>query len=194
MTRILFCGLVLTLTASLAVASEVVTARSERVTPVSQTQLAPPLSPPALSPTPDPLFTPSNQQLSKPSLYAPSNPSVYTPSSQSLYPPSTPMLTPQYPVAPQPMVGQPVPLFTNVRYRATRNIAPCAVPTIVQVADPCNRDRNCKTCVNVEVCVPPCDPKDVHVTRDGNRVRYDYGKYAVVIRSVGDHLVVHYAD
>ncbi|WP_010584743.1 hypothetical protein [Schlesneria paludicola] len=93
-----------------------------------------------------------------------------------------------------PVSSQPLELFQDVRYRSTRNIAPCAVPTVVQVPDPCNRDRCCKTCVNVQICVPPCEPCDIKVTRDGNRVRYDYGKYNVVIRTVGNHVVVHYGD
>ena len=93
-----------------------------------------------------------------------------------------------------PISSQPLELFPDVRYRATRNIAPCAVPTIVQVPDPCNRDRCCKTCVNVQICVPPCEPCDIKVTRDGNRVRYCYGKYSVSIRTAGNHVVVHYED
>ena len=85
-------------------------------------------------------------------------------------------------------------VYQNVKYRGTRNIAPCAVPTIVQVPDPCTKHACCKTCVNVEICVPPCDPRKVRVTHDGNKVRYDYGKYAVSVRSIGNHVVVHYED
>ena len=81
-----------------------------------------------------------------------------------------------------------------VKYRGTRNIPPCAVPTVIQVPDPCNKNACCKSCVNVQVCVPPCDPKCVKVTHDGNKVRYDYGKYAVSVRSIGNHVVVHYED
>ena len=92
------------------------------------------------------------------------------------------------------IIGQPMELYSNVRYLGTSNISQCAVPTVIQVPDPCNRDKCCKTCVNVQVCVPPCDPVKVKVTRDGNRVRYDYGKYSVVVRTVGDHVVVHYGD
>jgi hypothetical protein len=208
MKRVLFCGLAVTLMASFAVAaSEVVTARGTRSTSGTQVQQVGGQSTglPALSPTPDPVYPPSNQSLYAPSspsnqsLYTPSNPSVYTPSGQSPNPLSTPTLTPQpqYPVITQPgysVVGQPMELFRDVRYRGQRNVAPDAVPTILQVADPCNRDRCCKTCVNVEVCAPPCDPKCVRVTRDGNKVRYDFGRYEIVIKSVGDHLVVHYGD
>jgi hypothetical protein len=61
------------------------------------------------------------------------------------------------------------------------------------VVDPC--DKCCKRCVNVEVCAPPCAPCDVKVTRDGNRVRYEYaGGYAIVAHTVGDHIVVRYHD
>lgn len=132
--------------------------------------------PPPLSPVPDPGYAPSTQ-------YAPSAP--YSPS--------------PYPVqAPAPsgyvISGAPVEIYQNVKYRAPRNIAPCAVPTIIQVPDPCNKDACCKTCVNVQVCVPPCDPHKVRVTRDGRNVRYDFGKYAVSVRSIGNHVVVHYED
>lgn len=89
-------------------------------------------------------------------------------------------------------------LFPNVRYRSTRNIAPCAVPIIVQVPDPCTpRDRCCNTprpCVNVEICVPNCGCPKVCVTRHGNKTRYDYGKYAVNIVTLNGRIVVDYDD
>ncbi len=125
--------------------------------------------PSPLSPVPDPVYsTPSQPMLNQ-----------YSPG-QVEYP---------YTIAPPSAV-----VYQNVKYRSTRNIAPCAVPTIVQVPDPCNKNACCKTCVNVEICVPPCDPKCVKVTHDGNKVRYDYGKYAVSVRSIGHHVVVHYED
>lgn len=91
-------------------------------------------------------------------------------------------------------VAQPAELFSDVRYHGRCNIAPCAVPTIIQVADPCSRHSCCKTYVNVEVCAPPCPPSCVKVTRDGHKVRYDFGEYAVVARTVGNHIVVRYID
>jgi hypothetical protein len=78
-----------------------------------------------------------------------------------------------------PVVGAPIVMYSNVRYRAERNIAPCAVSKIVSVADPCN--PGC--CVNVEICVPPCECECVKVSKCGTKVKYDYGKYAVDITS-----------
>ena len=137
--------------------------------------------PSPLSPVPDPYYSPSG------------SPSGQIPLNQY---PSSPYST-QSPIVSEPAYGLASPsleLYHNVKYRGVRNISPCAVPTVVQVPDPCNRDASCKTCVNVQICVPPCDPKKVKVTRDGNKVRYDYGKYAVAVKSVGNHVVVHYED
>jgi len=111
--------------------------------------------------------------------------------------PLTPVPDPsfsQYNGAPVVVSAQPAELFSDVRYHGTRNIAPCAVPTVVQVTDPCAKRSCCKSCVNVQICVPPCDPTCVKVTRDGNHVRYEYGKYSVVVKTVGHHVVVHYGD
>lgn len=131
--------------------------------------------PPALSPTPDPAYAPAGQVPG----------SVYSPA---------PYGTAHSPIVSGPSYGAPVEIYQNVKYRATRNIAPDAIPTIIQVPDPCNKDACCKTCVNVQVCAPPCEPCKVRVTRDGSNVRYDYGKYAVNVRSIGKHVVVHYED
>ena len=101
----------------------------------------------------------------------------------------------QMPVVP---VSADISLFPCVRYRSTRNIAPCAVPVIVQVPDPCTpRDRcgcTVRPCVNVEICVPTCGCPDVCVTRNGNKTRYDYGKYAVNVISLNGRIVVDYDD
>lgn len=117
--------------------------------------------------------------------------------------PGTPTLSPvpeiQYsgPVGQLPVVTN-VSLYSNVRYRDTRNIAPCAVPIIVQVPDPCApRDRcGCtpRPCVNVEICVPSSGCPTVCVTRHGNKTRYDYGRYAVDIVSINGRVVVDYDD
>jgi hypothetical protein len=131
--------------------------------------------PPPLSPVPDPVYT-------EPAYSAPAQPML------NQYP-SSGIVEYDYILAPPTAV-----VYQNVKYRGTRNIAPCAVPTIVQVPDPCNKKACCKSCVNVEICVPPCDPRKVRVTHDGNKVRYDYGKYAVSVRSIGSHVVVHYED
>lgn len=81
-------------------------------------------------------------------------------------------------------------LYSNVRVKDTKNIAPCAIPRIVQVADPCN--PGCL--VNVEVCVPPCACECVKVSRCGTKVKLDYGKYEVEITSRRGQVVVDYDD
>lgn len=83
-----------------------------------------------------------------------------------------------------------VPLYCNVKYKDERNIAPCAVPTIVMVPDPCN---DC-ACVAVQICVPPCETACVKVKKCGHKVKYDYGKYAVEITSARGRVVVDYDD
>ncbi len=81
-------------------------------------------------------------------------------------------------------------LYGNVRVKDRRNIAPCAVPTVVQVPDPCN--DGC--CVNVEICVPPCEKPCIKTSRCGKKVKYDYGKYAVEITSARGKVTVDYDD
>ena len=166
MKKMMFCGLALALMATVVVAAEGRALRSAVSTAIAPTLLTQSSSIPSALP-----LSPTPDPL-----YSPTN--QYVDPGMSGY----------------PAVGQPLTLFADVRYHGSRNIAPCAVPTIIQVPDPCNKDKCCKSCVNVEVCVPPCDPKKVCVTRDGNKVRYDFGKYAVVVKTVGDHVVVHYWD
>ncbi len=176
MKKTLFGGLALVLMSSIMVAAEGRSVRSSVPASVSVALLGQASEipmPVPLSPVPDPLY--------------------YQPGEMPQYQPPAP----SYSAAPYtitPSVAQPVELFQNVRYRGSRNIAPCAVPTVIQVADPCSRGDCCKSCVNVQVCVPPCDPATVKVTRDGHKVRYDFGKYAVVAKTVGNHVVVHYQD
>lgn len=113
--------------------------------------------------------------------------------------PTSPVPEVQYsgPVGQLPVVTSPsIELFSCVKYRDTRKIAPCAVPIVVQVPDPCTpRDRcSCtpRPCVYVEICVPNCGCPTVCVTRHGNKTRYDYGKYAVDIVSLHGKIVVDY--
>ncbi len=79
-------------------------------------------------------------------------------------------------------------LYPRVKYHDKRHIAPCAVPMVIAVRDPCAKRDPCATCgpppcVLVEICVPPgCSPK-VCTKHDGAKVRYDYGRYAVNITS-----------
>lgn len=101
-------------------------------------------------------------------------------------------------MAPIPLAtAEVVPLFSRVHYRRERNIAPCAVPMLVMVKDPCERPR-CRTgkCVAVEICVPPCStcPPRVCCRRGGEVVIYDFGKYRVDIVSRAGRVVVVYRD
>lgn len=119
----------------------------------------------------------------------------------------TPMAAPGAPeaVAPggMPVVtsGDPVTLYHCVRYKQERNIAPCAVPQVVFVKDPCAVCDPCNpcaapACVAVQICVPPCTPCPPKVTckRGGEYVKYDYGKYAVQITSRKGVVTVDYDD
>jgi hypothetical protein len=73
----------------------------------------------------------------------------------------------------------------KVTYRHKRNIAPNAVPDTATLCvckrDPCTCSK-VATELNVPICVPPCACKDTTtVSRDGNRVVKDYGRYEVVV-------------
>lgn len=201
MKRTMLCGLGVVLAATIVSAGEGRAFRGAlpfSMAPSLMGQSGSIPMPDSLTPVPDPEF---NQ--TTPPAYVPNRSSTYSPSPYSA--PSTgSYVTPapvQYGVQ-SPTFSEPglviaapgAEIYQNVRYRAVRNIAPGAIPTIVQVPDPCSKDACCKTCVNVQICVPPCDPKRVRVSRDGNRVRYDFGKYAVSVRSAGNHVVVHYED
>ena len=83
-----------------------------------------------------------------------------------------------------------IPLFQCVKYKDQRKIAPCAVPMIVMVKDPCAKCDPCNPCasppcVAVQICVPPCSacPPKVTCRHGGEYVKYDFGKYRVEIRS-----------
>lgn len=95
-----------------------------------------------------------------------------------------------------PVILAPAPvLFPKVKYIDRRHIAPCAVPMYVAVRDPCERHDRCSCgppkCVLVQICVPPGTPK-ITSRRDGSKVRYDYGRYAVNITSKHGVVVVNY--
>lgn len=110
---------------------------------------------------------------------------------QVVPPAPTPIPDTSYTTAPAaPMIVVPAALFTNVRVKDQRNIAPCAVPTVVQVPDPCN---DCG-CVNVQICVPACEPVCVKTSKCGRKVTYDYGEYAVEITSARGRVTVDYDD
>lgn len=90
----------------------------------------------------------------------------------------------------------PAPLFTRVKYVDKREMHPCAVPKIIRVNDPCDCKRcdSCcgDKCVYIQICVPPCGCENVKCRRNGDRVRYDYGKYKVDVRVRKGFIVVDY--
>ena len=99
----------------------------------------------------------------------------------------------------QPVADDGADLFPCVVYRDTRKIHPCAVPKVVKIVDPCFQKDCCDPCaqpgcVAVQICVPPCSccPPVVKCTRDGKRVKYDYGKCEVVLTSRGGKVYVNY--
>jgi hypothetical protein len=93
-------------------------------------------------------------------------------------------------------VGGPIGLYHCVKYSDVRNVHPCAVPTIVQVTDPCWDPDSCcpPTCVSVEICVPPCACLEVKHSKDGRKVKYDYGEYEVELVSRNGKVFVDYDD
>jgi hypothetical protein len=106
-------------------------------------------------------------------------------------------------MSPQPMAVHQA-LFPCVKYKELRNMHPCAVPKIVQVPDPCwkkCKDPCCcsckpRGCVSIKICVPPCSccPPKVKCNKDGTKIRYDYGEYAVDIRVRKGYVLVDYDD
>lgn len=99
-------------------------------------------------------------------------------------------------------------LFPNVKYHNTNKISPCAVPMIVGIKDPCAPKKKCSACakcghtcdscaaapqcVYVKICVPTCGCPKVRVKRDGDKIRYDYGKYAIDVVSRNGKIFVDY--
>jgi hypothetical protein len=87
-------------------------------------------------------------------------------------------------------MGPMFPLYPKVRVIQPRNIAPCAVPKIVAVPDPC---QPCG-CVFISICVPAGACENVYTQPHAERVVFDYGKYAVKVTNRRGTLVVNYDD
>jgi len=84
-------------------------------------------------------------------------------------------------------------LFTNVKYTDLHEKAPGAVPKIITVKNPFRKLGCCEPeTVCIEICVPPCGCEKVKCRLFGNRIRYDYGKYAVDVRVKRGHIQVDY--
>jgi hypothetical protein len=86
-----------------------------------------------------------------------------------------------------------IPLFHRVKYKDLDEMSPCAKPKLIVVRNPCE-DACDAPCVAIEICVPTCGCELITVRRNGNRIRYDYGKYAVDVRIKRDHIEVDYQD
>ena len=117
--------------------------------------------------------------------------------------------------APKPVAeGAAAPvLFEHVKYVDLHEMAPCAEPKIIEVNDPCACECTCECCdpckkccgecgkcceqkkVHIQICIPKCFcEEEVVCRRDGDRVRYSYGKYAVDVRVRKGYIVVDYQD
>ena len=118
-------------------------------------------------------------------------------------PPGTYVVPGEYPGMPGPApalqpgmilcdatAGAMIPLYPKVKVIQERNIAPCAVPKIVTVPDPCDPCR----CVCITICVPPCACEQIECSKHGRRTTFDYGKYQVKVTQRHGHLVVNYDD
>ena len=116
--------------------------------------------------------------------------------------PVIPGLVPAAP-APEavPLDEAPEELFECVKYVDRHEMHCCAVEKIIKVNDPCavKCKRNCccceePKCVYIKICVPPCGCEQIRCRRDGDRIRYSYGKYAVDVRVKKGYIVVDYQD
>lgn len=86
-------------------------------------------------------------------------------------------------------------LFTRVKYTDLHEKYPHAVSKIITVKNPSRRDGCCEPdTVCIEICVPPCGCEEVRCRSFGNRIRYDYGKYAVDVRIKRGYIQVDYQD
>jgi hypothetical protein len=102
---------------------------------------------------------------------------------------------PEGELAPQPGTSSAIALFCNVKYKDLDEMAPCAAPKIIAVKDPCACYDGCcaPPCVYIKICVP-CGCEVVTCSKNGDRIRYDYGKYAVDIRVKKGYIEVDYQD
>lgn len=86
-------------------------------------------------------------------------------------------------------------LFTRVKYTDLHEKFPHAVSKIITVKNPCRNEDCCEPeTVCIEICVPPCACEKVTCRVFGNRIRYDYGKYAVDVRIKRGYIQVDYQD
>ena len=86
-------------------------------------------------------------------------------------------------------------LVGSGKYKDLDEMAPCASPKIIAVKDPCACHDSCcaPPCVYIKICVP-CGCEVVTCSKNGDRIRYDYGKYAVDVRVKKGYIEVDYQD
>lgn len=134
------------------------------------------------------LTAPFGHRLDLPASYQPDPPPA----------PATEMESAPAPMSVHEQAAAPMALYHCVRYDDRDNIHPCAVPMIVSVPDPCACSNPCScctpSCVQVQICVPPCGCPEIKRSRHGNKVKYDYGKYEVEIKSKDGVVYVDYDD
>ncbi len=89
-----------------------------------------------------------------------------------------------------------IPMFHRVKYKDLHEMSPCAQPKIIIVKNPCADpcDPCQPDCVAIQICVPTCGCELISCRRNGDRIRYDYGKYAVDVRIKRNHIEVDYQD
>ncbi|MFK7820822.1 MAG: hypothetical protein AB8G99_19035 [Planctomycetaceae bacterium] len=132
------------------------------------TPLQPPLVPPAISGTPQ-VFMPS------------------------VGIPQGPINAPIY----NPVIEAPgIELFQRVKYVGKRRKAPGAVSKLIVIKNPDRRRKGAACCedefVAIEICVPPCKCEIVRETKNGNRIRYNYGSHGVDVRIKNGRVLVVY--
>lgn len=107
-----------------------------------------------------------------------------------------PAPVPEHPYVHELSAAPAIPMFHRVKYKDLDEMSPCAQPKIIIVknpcADPCNACQ--PDCVAIQICVPTCGCELISCRRNGDRIRYDYGKYAVDVRIKKDHIEVDYQD
>ncbi len=89
-------------------------------------------------------------------------------------------------------------LYPCVKYKDLDHVACCAKPIVVEIVDPCWKPDPCNPCckppcVKVQICVPDqcCPPKET-CSKDGKHKTWDFGKYAVEVRSKKGYVEVDY--
>lgn len=173
------------------------------VTPVSYQPLPAPGADPALVPIPEPSVVGSPPVQS----YYPTEPYLAPGVPSMGHPIASGMPAPAYPIGPS-MGADGFPLFQRVKYEDRDNIHPCAVPTVVQVLDPCvdygrrglfhrHRAPDCDACgprvVYVEICIPPgCH--DIKVEKRGRKVKYKYDGGQAEVETKDGYVEVDYDD